>query len=82
MKQEDIPAALTPFRQLEGQLARRYEGTGLGLPIAKMLVELHGGTLDVESQVGRGTTVRIRLPEERVMPPGLIDLDCVNDTAF
>jgi signal transduction histidine kinase len=47
-----------------------------------MLVELHGGTLDVESQVGRGTTVRIRLPEERVMPPGLIDLDCVNDTAF
>ncbi len=71
MKPEDIPIALTPFRQLEGQLARRYEGTGLGLPIAKMLVELHGGTLEIESQVGRGTTVRIHLPDERVMVGGL-----------
>jgi signal transduction histidine kinase/DNA-binding NarL/FixJ family response regulator len=75
MKPEDIPAALTPFRQLEGQLARRYEGTGLGLPIAKMLVELHDGTLEVESQVGRGTIVRIRLPQERMTAPGELDLD-------
>ncbi|MEI9985914.1 MAG: ATP-binding protein [Aliidongia sp.] len=67
MKPEDIPAALRPFRQLEGQLSRRYEGTGLGLPIAKMLMELHGGTLDIESQVGRGTIVCVHLPQERLM---------------
>ncbi|MEI9985913.1 MAG: ATP-binding protein [Aliidongia sp.] len=67
MSPEDIPIALRPFRQLEGQLSRRYEGTGLGLPIAKMLIELHGGTLDIESQVGRGTIVCVHLPQERLM---------------
>ncbi|HVJ52806.1 MAG TPA: ATP-binding protein [Aliidongia sp.] len=72
MKPEDISEALTPFRQLEGQLARRYEGTGLGLPIAKTLVELHGGTLELESEPGRGTTVRVHLPEERTMRTGAI----------
>jgi len=66
MKAEDIATALEPFRQIEGPLSRRFDGTGLGLPLAKALVELHGGRLDIESAPDAGTTVRIRLPLERV----------------
>jgi signal transduction histidine kinase len=66
MKPEDIPLALQPFRQLDNRLARSHEGTGLGLPLAKMLVELHQGTLTVESTLGVGTTVMITLPRARL----------------
>jgi PAS domain S-box-containing protein len=65
MAPEKIAAALEPFRQLDGSLARRFEGAGLGLAIAKSLVELHGGTLAIESAVGAGTTVTIALPPVR-----------------
>jgi len=67
METDQIEAALEPFRQLDRELSRRFEGTGLGLSIAKSLVELHGGTLSVESAVGEGTTVTIALPEARVL---------------
>src|SRR6185312_9550439 len=56
MRPEDIPLALEPFRQVDNTLARTYEGTGLGLPLAKMLVEKHGGTLTLASALGVGTT--------------------------
>lgn len=59
---EDIPRALAPFTQLDGSLSRMHEGTGLGLPLAKHLVELHGGELTIESVVGAGTAVHIDLP--------------------
>jgi signal transduction histidine kinase/HAMP domain-containing protein len=62
MSHGDIAVALTPFGQVDSRLERRYDGTGLGLPLAKSLVELHGGTLEIESEPGRGTTVRVRLP--------------------
>ena len=66
MRAEDLATALEPFRQVSGRgdgtLTRRFAGTGLGLPLAKTLVELHGGTLAIESTLHRGTTVRIRLP--------------------
>ena len=65
MPPESIPVALSPFRQLDNQLDRKYEGTGLGLPLAKGLVELHGGVLKLESQAGLGTTARIRFPPGR-----------------
>ena len=65
---DDIPKALAPFQQVYGELNRKYEGTGLGLPLAKSLVELHGGSLDLQSRLGVGTTVTVRLPEERVVP--------------
>jgi PAS domain S-box-containing protein len=63
----DIPVALTPFRQIDSGLGRKYLGTGLGLPIAKELVELHGGRLVIDSTLGVGTTVSIELPRSRVI---------------
>ncbi|HJT08126.1 MAG TPA: HAMP domain-containing sensor histidine kinase, partial [Stellaceae bacterium] len=65
MAADSIPLALAPFRQLDNRLDRKYEGTGLGLPLSKGLAELHGGTLDITSQVDHGTTVMIRLPAAR-----------------
>jgi PAS domain S-box-containing protein len=64
---EDIPRALTPFTQLDGSLSRAHEGTGLGLPLAKHLTELHGGKLTIESVVGKGTVVHVDLPLDRVV---------------
>ncbi len=66
---EDIPKALARFGQVDSGLQRAHEGTGLGLPLAKSLIELHGGSLDLESKVGSGTTVTIRFPAERVTGP-------------
>ena len=62
MASEEIPRALEPFGQIDGTLARRYDGTGLGLTITKAFIEMHGGTLSLDSEKGRGTTATIRLP--------------------
>ena len=62
MEVDDIPRALAPFSQLDGTLSRSHEGTGLGLPLAKHLTELHGGTLSIESAPDIGTTVHVDLP--------------------
>ena len=67
MAEEDIPKALAPFTQLDGTLSRSHEGTGLGLPLAKHLTELHGGTLTIESEPDMGTTVHVDLPIECVV---------------
>ena len=64
---EDREVALTPFRQVDNRLARKFEGTGLGLPIAKALTELHGGALTLESEPEKGTCVTIYLPQNRVI---------------
>ena len=58
----DIEKVLSPFGQVESSYARRFGGTGLGLTIAKSLVEMHGGCLSLESQPGKGTTVSFNLP--------------------
>ncbi len=62
MTEEEIEIALTPFGQVDGGRSRWREGAGLGLPIAKALVELHGGTLELHSNKGTGTEVVIGLP--------------------
>ncbi|MFZ1991021.1 MAG: PAS domain-containing protein [Alphaproteobacteria bacterium] len=65
MTREKIERIGTPFLQFEDGHARRFEGAGLGLSIAKRLMELHGGTLTVTSTVGAGTTASIHMPPER-----------------
>lgn len=66
MSPEKIADAFQPFRQLDNSLARRFEGAGLGLSICKALVELHGGSLSIQSAEGEGTIVSIDLPPSRV----------------
>ena len=67
MRSEDVPIALEPFRQIDSLLARKYEGTGLGLPLAKAIVEHHGGSLSIETALDQGTTVTVHLPPERTV---------------
>jgi signal transduction histidine kinase len=64
---EDIARTLERFGQVDSRLARRYEGAGLGLPLARQLAELHGGTLAIESRLGAGTTVTVTLPAGRIV---------------
>jgi signal transduction histidine kinase len=66
MAPEDIPTALARFGQIDRRLARKYEGTGLGLPLSKRLIELHGGTLTIESALDVGTVVTVSFPAARV----------------
>ena len=66
---EDIETALRPFGQIDSRLARKYQGTGLGLPLAQSMAELHGGRLELRSVPGEGTTAALWLPPERVLDP-------------
>jgi signal transduction histidine kinase len=66
----DVPRALETFSQVDGSISRKYGGTGLGLPLTRSLVELHGGRLELESALGEGTTVCLRLPAWRVVELG------------
>ena len=67
MTTAEAEAAMEPFVQLDSRLSRRHEGTGLGLSISKELVALHGGTLAIESEKGKGTTVTATLPLSRAV---------------
>lgn len=62
----DHRKVLRPFEQADNRLSRRYDGVGLGLPLTKAFVEIHGGTLELDSALGQGTTISIRLPPERI----------------
>jgi signal transduction histidine kinase len=62
---EDLERVLRPFEQIESTYTRKYKGTGLGLPYAVRVTEMHGGKLSIESSVGQGTTVRVWLPPSR-----------------
>jgi signal transduction histidine kinase len=65
MDPERIGHALEPFKQLDSRLARRFEGVGLGLPLANALVKVHDGTLAIESAPGAGTIVTVSFPPQR-----------------
>ncbi|HEY1796329.1 MAG TPA: response regulator [Stellaceae bacterium] len=62
---DKMAVAMMPFGQIDSTLSRKYDGAGLGLPLTKRLVDLHGGTLQIDSAVGRGTTVTVRFPPGR-----------------
>jgi len=64
---EHIGTALEPFGQIESALSRKHQGTGLGLPLTKALVELHDGELFLESEIGVGTRVTLTFPPNRVL---------------
>jgi PAS domain S-box-containing protein len=64
---KDIPRAFEPFVQIDSALNRKAEGTGLGLPLSRALVALHGGSLDLVSETGKGTTVRVVFPAVRII---------------
>ena len=63
---DDIPKALARFQQIDSAHNRKHEGSGLGLPLVKSLVEMHGGTIDLQSQLGVGTTATVRIPSYRL----------------
>src|SRR6185312_8129748 len=65
--EQDLDRVFEPFTQLDGSLARRFQGAGLGLYVARALVAGHGGELTLRSRPGTGTLAEIRLPAERVM---------------
>ena len=66
----DIDTVLRPFEQVDSALSRKYEGIGLGLPLSKSFVELHGGSLEIQSELGVGTTAIVRLPKVRIGADG------------
>jgi signal transduction histidine kinase len=65
-----IDTLFEPFRQASRDISRTYGGSGLGLSICRRLIELHGGTIGLESMLGAGTTVRVRLPAARLLAAG------------
>ena len=67
MDEEDAVIALSAFGQVDSGLDRKHEGTGLGLPLTKGLVELHGGTLKIKSKKDSGTQISVTFPKERVI---------------
>lgn len=64
---EDIERVLNPFSRIENAYTRDIEGTGIGLPLARLLVERHGGTLTLQSRLKVGTRVTVRFPQGRLM---------------
>jgi signal transduction histidine kinase len=69
---DKMDVAMAPFGQVDSSLARKYEGTGLGLPLTKRLVEMHGGTFHLTSEPGRGTIATVRLPKVPAPTPLMI----------
>ncbi len=67
MSEDEITLCMSPFGQVDSTLTRWREGAGLGLPIAKALVELHGGRLEIRSTKGVGTVLTVVLPSRHVV---------------
>jgi two-component system NtrC family sensor kinase len=78
---EDFDKVFEPFGQVDGTLSRRHAGTGLGLPLVKSIMELHGGSLRLESEVGVGTRVTAQFPRERVITEAIPEPREFNDAA-
>jgi len=66
MSEEEIAKALTPFGQIENRMTAKHNGTGLGLPLAKAMLELHGGVMEISSAPGHGTLIKLSFPASRI----------------
>jgi len=71
---DKMQTAFEPFGQVENTFTKKYEGTGLGLPLAKALIELHGGRISIESELNVGTTASFTLPAELAAPETMQEL--------
>jgi signal transduction histidine kinase/CheY-like chemotaxis protein len=69
--EEDQKRLFQPFQQVDNSIRRRYDGSGLGLAISKRFVELHGGDIELESEVGSGTQITFTLPRENTPTVGI-----------
>jgi len=81
MAPEAIPSATNPFSQVDGSKNRKFEGAGLGLPLAKQFTELHGGSLKIQSTPGNGTSVTLRFPLERAVQPKRLVINLPSEKA-
>ena len=63
----DIPKAMAPFVQVDSSLSRKFNGTGLGLPLVDSFARLHGGSLAIKSRFGEGTSAIVSLPLDRLV---------------
>ena len=68
ISKDDLPRLGRPFEQIENQHSKSHQGSGLGLALSKSLIELHGGTLSIDSRLGEGTTVTIVIPISQDQP--------------
>lgn len=69
MRPEELPSLFQPFHQLDSGLTRKHEGTGLGLSICKKILEMIGGSIDVESRLGQGSVFTVRFPDNAEKSP-------------
>ena len=67
IEKHDLARVMLPFAQADSTAARKHQGAGLGLTLAKLMMEVHGGSLQLESEVGRGTVAWLHFPSERVV---------------
>ena len=81
IKSEHLELIFSEFRQVEESYARRYEGTGLGLALTRKLVDLHGGSIWVESEEGKGSTFIFVVPQKAPVTPGGVGLQAGADPA-
>jgi signal transduction histidine kinase len=81
MSSAELPTALERFGQVDARLARQFGGTGLGLPLAKQLIEIHDGTFEIQSELGVGTIVTIILPSDRILRPSSLGNEEIVRTA-
>ncbi|MDD2553753.1 MAG: ATP-binding protein, partial [Desulfotomaculaceae bacterium] len=72
IEKSDLEKIFQPFQQVDGTTARKYSGTGIGLTLAKKLVDLHGGTIEVESKINKGSIFTFMLPTEETEEKGKV----------